>query len=362
MRSVEDALTLLDRDVRERIVASMSFREGDRVPIWDFIDNRGVWEHFAQPGDDYDSGMIRAYHELGIDLCRGYGGSYDDDAEGAVYRDEASGAESTILGHTSWRSVYPLRSIEDVRAYTPPALGDEHLEWWVADQRRRIESLAPRTLYVPGCGCGFHSAYAEMGVELFSLAIYDAPEAVERIIDAHCTNMVRLCEAAAREKLGPIFFIGDDIAYKGALLYSPEFLRRTFIPALARCCRPLKDAGILVVFHSDGYIMEVLDDMLEVGIDGLNPIEPIAGMDIGLLKKRYGPRLILVGNVDCSQVLPLGSREDVVEAVVDCLRAAAPGGGHFIGSSSEVTPATPIENVLTFYEACREHGRYPISC
>jgi uroporphyrinogen decarboxylase len=85
-------------------------------------------------------------------------------------------------------------------------------------------------------------------------------------------------------------------------------------------------------------------------------------MDIGHLKKRYGRNLILVGNVDCSQVLPLGTPEDVIAATKQCIRAASAGGGHFIGSSSEIVPSTPVQNILAFYRACRHYGRYPISC
>lgn len=135
-----------------------------------------------------------------------------------------------------------------------------------------------------------------------------------------------------------------------------------FVPCLRRQVEVLRSAGIRVVYHSDGYLMEILDDLLEAGIDGLNPIEPMAGMDIGLLKRRYGRRLILVGNVDCSQVLPLGSVEDVRRAVRACVQVASPGGGHFIGPSSEITPSTPVENILAFYEACREFGRYRSRC
>jgi uroporphyrinogen decarboxylase len=83
-------------------------------------------------------------------------------------------------------------------------------------------------------------------------------------------------------------------------------------------------------------------------------------MELELLKKRYGDRLILVGGIDCSQLLPLGTPDDIRREVQRAVRVAAPGGGFFIGSSSEVNPATPLENVLAFYEACREYGRYPV--
>jgi uroporphyrinogen decarboxylase len=173
-------------------------------------------------------------------------------------------------------------------------------------------------------------------------------------------NAVRICRAAAREQLAPLFFIGDDIAYKNGLLFSPKFLRETFLPCLRACCEPLNNAGIKVIYHSDGNLMEIVDDLLEAGIAGLNPIETIAGMDLGVMKKRYGKNLILVGGIDCSQLIPLGTVADIRAAVKEAMRVAAPGGGLFIGSTSEIVPATPLENVVAFYEACREFGRYPI--
>ncbi|OGG55501.1 MAG: hypothetical protein A3F84_18820 [Candidatus Handelsmanbacteria bacterium RIFCSPLOWO2_12_FULL_64_10] len=346
-------------EVWERVTRSMAFEEGDRVPIWDYIDNRGIVGHFAQPGDDYDRSIVRVYHGLGIDLCRGYGRSFGEEDEGETAEGEE--ADRKVSGLTSWVTRYPIRGLDGLRAYQPTAVDEEWVRTaWVAEIRRRQALFAPHTMYVPGHGCGFHAAYGLMGQTLFSYAIYDARSDVDRIVEALNQNAVCHARAAAQARLCPLFFIGDDIAYKGRLMFSPKFLRETFLPCLKRMMRPLKEAGIRVIYHSDGDLMEILDDLVEAGIDGLNPIEPAAGMDIGQLKRRYGRRLILVGNVDCSQVLPLGSVEDVRRAVRACVRAASPGGGHFIGSSSEVTPSTPVENVLAFYEACREYGRYPI--
>lgn len=350
---------LLDPVVRDRIMASMRFEEGDRVPIWDYLDNRGIFEHFAAPGDDYATGMVKVYHHLGIDLCRGYGASFSDEQEGTVK--EQGSIETTISGRTQWVSKKPIRSLDQLRAWDGRPASEESLRQnWLAVTVSQQDRFAPLTMYVPGCGCGFHGTYGTMGLELFSYAIHDARDGIEKMLGVLNENGVRTARLAAAERLCPMFFIGDDIACKGRLMFSPGFLRETFVPCLARLCEPLRNAGVKVIFHSDGYVMEILDDMIEAGINGLNPIEPIAGMDIGLLKKRYGRNLILVGNVDCSQVLPLGTREEVIEATKACLRAAAPGGGHFIGSSSEITPATPVENILAFYETCRESGRYPI--
>jgi len=300
---------MLDKAVEARIRAAMNFEEGDRVPIWDFIDNRGIVEHLAPAIDDYDAAMVKIYHELGIDLCRGYGASFSETDEGNT----SSGSDDTVThrvsGRTCWKVHNEIQSIQDLINYECPELPDEEEKaQWFNDQIR-----------------------------------------------------LQFAKVAAEKRLCPLYFIGDDIAYKGRLMFAPQFLRETFIPALRRCCEPPRNAGIKVIFHSDGYLMDILDDMIKAGISGLNPIEPAAGMDIGLLKKRYGKNLILVGNVDCSQVLPLGSVEDVVRATKECIRQASMGGGHFIGSSSEVTPSTPVENIIAFFRTAREFGTYPIS-
>lgn len=348
---------MLEKAVTDRILASLNHEEGDRVPIWDYLDNRAIVDHIAPDEPDYDRAMVRVYAELGIDLCRGWGSAFreTDDQQ----QDESAAAR--ITGRSHWVTKYPIQSMDDLKAYQPEPVSPEWLQGgWLEHNRRMAALLEPRTMYVPGGGCGFHSTYGLMGQQLFSYAIYDAPAELERILEVLTYNSAEMARAVADAGLCPMYFIGDDIAYKGALLFSPDYLRRTFIRSLRRCCEPVKAAGMKVIFHSDGYVMEILDDMLDAGIDGLNPIEPIAGMDIAALKKRYGRNLVLVGNVDCSQVLPLGSVEDVVRATKECIRAASPGGGHFIGSSSEIVPSTPVENILAFYETCRTSGRYPI--
>lgn len=340
----------------------MHFREGDRVPIWDFVDNAAVLKHFQQPGDDEATAIVRVYHGLGIDLCRGYGRSFELTEEGKVLG-EGRG-QHLVRGQTAWKVNYEIQTIEDLRAHLRQA---EPISWewvrtqWVSYIRREQERFAPYTMFVPPTGCGFHAAYALMGQERFAYAIYDAPREVETLLELEGESAYRFAQVAAEEQLCPLHFLGDDIAYKNGLLFSPAFLRRTFIPMLKRCIEPLHRAGIKVIFHSDGNLWQILDDLLEAGIDGLNPLEPIAGMELEPLKRRYGHRLILVGGIDCSQLLPLGTPEQIRGAVQHAVQVAAPGGGFFIGSSSEVNPATPLENVLAFYEACRGYGRYPLA-
>ncbi len=348
---------MLDATVESRILTALNHEEGDRVPIWDYIDNHSVVEAIAPGETNLDKAMVKVYHTLGIDLCRGWGSAFSPEQDGIT----GEKGEWQIAGQSYWSTKKPIASIEDLKQYQPPRVDQAWLnDVFVPFHRARKEMLEPNTMWVPGAGCGFHECYGLMGQQLFSYAIYDAPGELERIMETLSDNCAAITEALTDAQLCPMFFIGDDFAYKGKLLFSPKYLRKTFIPMLKRCCEIVHDKGQKVIFHSDGYVNDILDDMLDAGIDGLNPIEPLAGMDIGDIKKRYGRNLVLVGNVDCSVTLPLGSVEDVIRATKDCIKAASVGGGHFIGSSSEITPSTPVENIFAFYDTCREFGRYPI--
>ena len=342
--------TTVDPDVEARILAAANHREGDRVPIWDYIDNPAVFEHFRRGQEGPHRTMARVYHRLGIDLCRGYALPPEEG--------EQTGAR------TRWaeRTITCPRQLKEELA-EPQGSEEEWEEFgeqMLRDYRRMRDNLAPRTMFVPGGGTGLTALYSAMGLETFCLWTRDHPDLIEAVLRRRARENAWWARLAAEERLCPLFFVGEDIACKGRLLFSPDWLRRHFLPALRMVIEPLAGAGVKVIFHSDGYLMEILEDLIDAGIAGLNPIEPLAGMDIQFLKRRYGNRLILVGNVDCSQTLPLGSVEDVRRAVKDCIRVAGPGGGHFVGSSSEITPATPLRNVLAFYRACHTYGRYPI--
>lgn len=343
---------VMAQDVLDRILKAANFEEPDRVPIWDFVDSWPVYQLFA-PGDtDPVTATAKVFHGLGIDLCR------------SVYlpvspEEDSPAASDHGHGYTRWAQ-WSIRSPEELRAYEVPRINEEQAWEWVREYCRQRDIFAPQTLLVPCDGVGFHATYGLMGIEQFSYALYEQFEDIRRIVEAWNDNAVMRAKAFAEARPGPLYFLGDDIAFKGRAMFSPKVMHALFYPYLERICSVLKPAGIKVIFHTDGYVMDIVADLLAAGIDGLNPIEPLAGNDIGELKRRYGERLILVGNIDCSQTLPLGTVDDVRRAVQECLLAAAPGGGHFIGSSSEIVPATPVENIFAFYEACREYGRYPI--
>ena len=356
--SAKPIAEVLDPAVYERIMLAASFQEPDRVPIWDFIDSWPVYQHFAPGETDPVKATAAVFNGLGIDLCRG---AYLPRPPGT---DGEGGSNESVAwmtsGRTVWTTHYPLNTLDDIRAYDPGLPTEEQLWHEVKGYIAVRDLFAPETMYVPGYGMGFHGTYGLMGLQLFATALYDAYDDILRIINRMNEGFVMRSRVYAEANVCPFVFIGDDIAYKDRTMVSPAMMDKLFFPQLARVCEPLNEAGIKVIYHTDGYVMSIMDKLIEAGIAGINPIEPLAGNDIAEMKRRWGDRCIMVGGVDCSQLLPLGSVADVRAGTREVIQAAGHGGGLFVGSSSEIVPATPAENVFAFYEACHEYGQYPL--
>jgi len=112
--------------------------------------------------------------------------------------------------------------------------------------------------------------------------------------------------------------------------------------------------------HSDGAIKTLVEDCVDAGIEGMHPVERDAGMDLGHVKKTYGEKLCIFGNVNNKSTLINGTPEVVEAEVKECIRIAAPGGGYCLSSDHSVHDDIPNRNVFALYEAGRKYGKYPI--
>jgi uroporphyrinogen decarboxylase len=151
----------------------------------------------------------------------------------------------------------------------------------------------------------------------------------------------------------------DDIAFNTQLLVNPRILRRHVFPWYAEMNRVAHARGRLAVYHSDGALQEVLPDLVACGFDGLNPIEPGA-MDINAVKREYGSRISIIGNIDLRYTLTRGTPDEVRAEVRQRIRDLAPGGGYAVSSSNSVPEYVPLANFNAMGEATFTYGRYPI--
>ena len=343
----------LDPAVVSRITRAANFHEPDRVPIWESLQNTAVYNRYA-PGVPFPECAAIACQELGIDAT--YGCMEPVEGTGTF------GTEIHAAG-TVWRPEPSLRLPEDLAHLLPPepdanAIEDRAL----AEHERMQQTYGSQVMYLPQTGgFGFLPGYDTQTFAVLATAIAEDISSAARLWDRRMEHAIIRNEVIARNALTPIVQCCEDVAYKTGLMVSPEMLRSHFFPRLRQVIAPLKAAGIKAIWHSDGNITDVLDDAVECGIDGINPVDTSAGMDIGAVKKLYAQKLILVGNVGTNHVLSLGTPGEVREDVRRCIRAAAKGGGHFLQcADGQVMPDCPLENVTAYCDEAHRFGRYPI--
>jgi len=157
-----------------------------------------------------------------------------------------------------------------------------------------------------------------------------------------------------------VFFICDDTALKNTTMINPKYHRELIIPAYKQAVQILKKAGKYVCFHSDGFTEPYFEGLIEAGFSGVESLEPMAGMNLKHLKEVYGDKLCLIGNIDASQLLPYGTKDEVVNAVKKCIRYAGEGGGYMLSACTDITNSCKLENVLTMISTTKKYGEYPL--
>jgi uroporphyrinogen decarboxylase len=243
-----------------------------------------------------------------------------------------------------------IRTWEDFEQYAFPRKED-------IDYRsfEKISALLPEGMGVIGqYGDIFTLAWELMGLEGFSLALYDSPALVEALINRIGEIIYSMFEYFAQCEQVHILWYSDDIAYANGLLMSPQVLRQYVFPWLQKIGTLAREYDKPFIYHSDGMLWDVMEDIIACGVDALHPIEPKA-MDIVEVKRRYGDRLCLIGNLDVGELLARGTPEEVRAAVRKNIELVGYNGGYCVGSGNSIPEYVQFENYLAMLKAAREY-------
>lgn len=360
----------------ERVLCALSHEEPDRVPIYDLVDHRGVIEHYAGRVLTLENAaeVVPAALSHVLDTTRVWlpvAPGRRTDKRGFVFE--------RIDWWNEWQVGTPFhdvpeivafvkREIEQLQAWRPRATGPEELatnEWPDAlpaalTWKERFGGVA-----IPGSTAeeALAAAWIPLGLDRYVYLEDEHPELVRRWLDAlHGRTMRRLQSESFLTAVSRIAWIFDDVAFKGHLMFSPDYLREHGVfRHLSEMCDVYHSQGFKIIFHSDGDITPVVSDLIEAGVDAIAPIDIPAGMDLGRLKERFGKRVGFVGGIDL-EVLTRGTVEDVRRLTRHALRVAGPGGGFVLGSSSEeLYDVLPQENIIAMWETALASGGYPIA-
>ncbi len=197
------------------------------------------------------------------------------------------------------------------------------------------------------------------GDEQAYVDLIENPEIVDYCLDqlfSACYESTRRIYEAIPGKVN-LTYVAEDMGGQEDLMYSPAQIRRFLIPWMKKMMELVHQAGAYVFFHSDGAIRKILPDMIEAGIDILNPIQwRCKGMEKEGLKRDFGEKVIFHGGVDNQKVMPFGTVEDVKKEVVENIDIFGRGGGYILAPCHNIQPVTPVENIIAMYETGYEYG------
>lgn len=352
-----------ERDVmlpRERVIAALSHQSTDRVPL-DFWTVPEIWarlrEHFKT---DIDEDILK---HLSVDIRQfqpDYIGPEVVILQDNSYFDELGVHRRKVKNEYGEHKEYagsPLgfaTTVNELEAYERwPNI--EHFDF--SNLSKKIGN-AHQTYYVKiESGGLFELAWALRGYEQFMMDMVLDPEIphfiMAKLTDFYCEYVRRAMDHAG-DKIDMVYTY-DDIAGQNSLLISKDMWKEYIKPYHKKLNETIKSYDKTIMYHSCGAIYEMIDELIALPIDVLNPLQPRAeGMNFGQVKQEFGERLSFHGGIDVQHTLPNGTIEEVTEAVWYAIKELGKDGGYILSSAHRIQADTPVENILAMYKAATE--------
>jgi len=250
-------------------------------------------------------------------------------------------------------NVQALKELEGYDWPSPDWFSMSHLK----EQISRLNDREPRAIVLP-TGSFLETAWFMRGFERFLMDLIDCPQIAEFIlakVTRFCKEVTMRAVEAADGQID-IVWSGGDIGMQTGMLFAPDLWRKHIKPWHRQLIEPFKKMGLKTRYHTDGAVEPVIEDLIEMGLDLLDPIQPkTPGMDAENLAARFGGRLSFYGGVDTQELLPYGTPRQIEQEVLHLIRTLGANGGYVAAASNAVQPDVPIENILALYRTAREY-------
>jgi uroporphyrinogen decarboxylase len=341
---------------RERIVKALNKEEHDTIPHFELIHDVKVREAIL-PGASYEDFIEYMDVDGVLIFDKVFTWKYEkiNEAKGIV-RDQWGALihfSTEALGHPVERAI---KNEADLDHYVPP---DPDEEWRYEPLKRYMKRWKGERAIIAHVTDVFDIARESfLGDEAYYQAMVENPDLVDRVNDIALTYNLRSIKNQIELGADVLSITGDFAITKGPMV-SPKHTARFLTPALKKQVELGHSLGVPVFKHTDGNLWKIIDLLVDTGIDGLHPIDPLAGMDLGEVRAKF-PNLCLMGNVNCGATLSWKSVEEVRQEVKECIKKAGYGGGYICMSSNTVHSGVKPENYLAMVKAIRDFGKYPL--
>ena len=333
----------------ERVTAALKREPLDKTPHFEWLIDKVVVDALMPGGHTFEEFSVAFTDAVCVDIDY----RVEDLGDGS-FKDEWG----MIKKYTKEAHSFPIdgsiHNMEELEAYTPP---DPCKQGRFKSLNGLLRQYGREKAVILHMNDIWSIPSRLMPYEDFLVNIVDEPEFIKALIKMTVDAQILLAQEAA--KTGCKFiYTGDDVADSRGPTVSPALFEDIFYPDLKRIIGAYKDLGFFLLKHTDGYIMPLLDYYLDAGIDLLDPIDPLAGMDLKHIKDTYGSRIAIKGNVNCATTLVFGTIDETVAETKHCIDVAKGKTGYVCSSSNSIHSSINPQNYKAMLEVIDEYGRY----
>lgn len=340
---------------RERFLTAVNLGTPDRVPLFDFLFQEPLYEVLLghRPGayngpDALELAKLLRHDAIWVPLA-GFQGYAPEWINGTTYRDEWGTVftKSEVSWPIDSPIDYPIKNRDDFKAYRCP---DPTLPGRDTELRQTIANNVDSQLAIT---CGVQgpltTAWLLMGFENICYSLYDDPDLLESVFALSNEFFKKAAKIAVDCGVDGIW-VSEDLGDSRSTFFQKDLYIKHFYPYFTDLVDYVDSLGVPVLLHSCGRVYEYLDLIAKTKVKSIHPLQRTAGMDIRRVKKEYGNRFCIIGNIDSSGTLPYGTPEEVREEVRDAIAAGAPGGGYILASDHSLHDGISYRNIEAMFD------------
>ncbi len=347
---------------RERIIAAVNCEKPDKVPVtlaYEYIDDLCIgYDKKEFVGKFRQDQIFVGFKGLEVDrtVFSAYLPNLSPDANVSEWG-VASVRSSTQASCSQIAPLAGLDNVKELESYPfPDMMTPErhiHLE-------ETVSALHKQDIAVTGnmSQTIFELSWAMRGMEQWMMDAFLNHEFLSALLDRITGILIEMARRFVKAGVD-ILRLGDDVGTQRAMMMSPQMWRSWLKPRLSAIIQSAREVkpNIPILYHSDGYIEDIILELCEIGVTILNPIQPEC-MDPAKLKRIYGNRLAFWGTIGTQTTMPFGSPAEVREIVKERIRTVGRGGGLVLAPTHSINSDVPWKNIVAFYEAAEEFSQY----
>ncbi len=349
---------------KERFICALKGGTPDIIPLFDFLFSKKLFKDvlgYEIKGYD-NSEMLKLAEALGHDglfvmpgLPKNYELNFISDSEfidewGTTYKiNEASWPASAPVN-------YSIKDKIDLGNFKIPDPTEESRYYSIIEA---IENNKKSIAITSSLSGPFTLTGVIIGLERLSIKAIDDINFIKELF--FITTEYALKQVSIYKKIGvDVILVADDLGYDSSTFFSPSWYEQYLFPYFKELTDEIKRNNIPILLHSDGNINSILESLIDLGFDGLNPIERKANMRLKNIREKYGNKICLVGNVNSSKTLVFGKEEDVEKETLGCIRDGGQNGAYILASDHSFHYDIPTKNIFKMIDVRNRFGRYPI--